>query len=223
MLVGEQQVAARQVHISWRAATFDDVLVLVGDRLGAHLAPLAGRLRRAGWLVADPGTARRRRLRRSHHITPVASASTATDSTPSRSSSGSGSRCVAASDRAVDGRTGVHDVEVRPAARAAQHRLAPIGRPARGADRARHRVAAAARSGRERRTGRRRPGRPGSPSRRPRIRRPHPAPGRRRRERAARPWRTSWRVWMRLNSDSTGINPDDAVRVLLAATRPRSR
>ena len=90
--VGEQQITAAAGAHQLARRDIDDVLMLLGDRLGAHLAPLARRLRGdAGWRGSGP--ARRRRLPRGHHITPVASASTATDSTPSRSSSGIGSRC----------------------------------------------------------------------------------------------------------------------------------
>ena len=43
------------MHISWRAVDIHHMLVLVGDRLGAHLAALAGRLGR-GAAGADRGT-----------------------------------------------------------------------------------------------------------------------------------------------------------------------
>ena len=97
----------------------------------------------------------------------------ATDSTPSRSSSGIGSDAVRVAV-SVEARAGVDHVEMGVAARTAQHRVAchrPVQR------RARQRVAAP-RSGRGRRTGRRRPGTPGRWCPRPGSRRPRRAPAR---------------------------------------------
>ena len=124
------------MHSRPAAGQVDDVLVLLGDRLRAHLAALAG-ARAAGRVALI------RRSTASGVAGPVRHAPTAAghgegDDAVAVTSSGSGSRCrsVAVEARARP----VPDVVVRRARRAAQHRV-----PGRAAEPALQRAAGQAR------------------------------------------------------------------------------
>ncbi len=117
--VGEQQIAAPADAHQLPAFDIHHVLVLVGDRFRAHLAAFAGGLRRRpvgadpGQHVVGAGRHRRHRLGDRHRQHAVA------HQQRHRLEMRAGAAV------SVDAGTGVHDVEMRVAARAPQHRVAP--------------------------------------------------------------------------------------------------